>query len=367
MERGTIIYQASPSPGGPCSPTALFEDDKAAELASVLRAIEKVAALSPVRSSPQMSVALPAMQLRNAVELVAEGSSIVPLAGEIEEALDILHDEAARNDPLAHNCLADLYMRGAYVPCDLSLSLYWLQRAARLHDRKALLQLARMHIQGTHYGVQVNVGQAMAYYNRAALDGCTESQYALALLYYKGGPGGLPRPCLGAAVRWLEKAALGGLPQAQYMLGALYRKKPMLNLRIARHWLHQAALGGDVDGCRAYGEMLVRGLGGPRDVAAGRRWIEKTAGQTRNKDQETDAHSHHSPPFGAQNKRETLDEEPSKDGSFGGTSGGQLSGQSSAESTEAELLDLLTKCVAAPQGRSTAFSVQAIRQSSSES
>lgn len=243
------------------NPVGTFEEDEAAEMASILKAIQKVASFCPLRSSSQLSSVLPAMQLRNAIELLSDHCSITPLEGEIEEALDILHDEAIRNDPLAQTCLAGLYRRGLHVPCDLSLSLYWLHRAAVLHDRCALLQLARMHTEGVH-GLQAHMGKAMAYYNRAALDGCTESQYALAMLHLHGGPdGSSPRPCLGGAVRWLEKAALGGLPEAQYQLGALYRKTPIINLRLARYWLSKAAQGGNEDAERAVGAMLIKVTG----------------------------------------------------------------------------------------------------------
>lgn len=111
----------------------------------------------------------------------------------------------------------------------------------------------------------------------AAEKGDAEAQYELADAYFFGR--GVPRDCE-KTVEWRRKAADQGHAGALYDLGT-YALRPRSCLpqdhAEARRWFLLAAERGDARAMRALGVMDLGGLGTPRDVVTGRRWLEKAA------------------------------------------------------------------------------------------
>jgi TPR repeat protein len=90
-------------------------------------------------------------------------------------------------------------------------------RVPRANSTAAALELGHMHLRGE--GVDLNVAVAVAYYQRAADEGCPEAQHALGVLYSTGY--GVPRdPPLAAT--YLHFAAEGGSIGAQLTMGYRY-------------------------------------------------------------------------------------------------------------------------------------------------
>ena len=89
--------------------------------------------------------------------------------------------------------------------------------AAESGEVKAQAALAERYATGR--GVEINLEQAVQWYQRAAEQGDAESQYRLALLYDYGA-GVSADPAQAAA--WLRKAAEQGHVKAQRQMGAMY-------------------------------------------------------------------------------------------------------------------------------------------------
>jgi TPR repeat protein len=83
------------------------------------------------------------------------------------------------------------------------------------------------------------------------------------------------------AVKIFDKCASANIDAAMIWMSYMYENGYAVekNLETATEWSKRAALRGYKVGEYNYGLSLLRGLGAPRDEAAGRAWIGKAAGQ----------------------------------------------------------------------------------------
>ena len=92
--------------------------------------------------------------------------------------------------------------------------------------------------------------EAFRWFSQAAAGGVPESQYNLALLYFRGE--GTPRQAY-EAVRWMRRAGENGVLPAQAALGRMYLtglEEQGQDLQEAQSWLSQAAARGDAESRR---------------------------------------------------------------------------------------------------------------------
>jgi TPR repeat protein len=99
-----------------------------------------------------------------------------------------------------------------------SEALKWYRRGAEKGDVNSETHLAEMYMEGE--GVKKDAKEAMRLYMRSAKDGYALSEYQIAVIYQRGGPG-VPKD-LDRAIQWHRRAADHGHARAQNALGHLY-------------------------------------------------------------------------------------------------------------------------------------------------
>ena len=214
----------------------------------------------------------------------------------------------------AHVALA--YLHGEGVPAHLGEAVRWFERAALQGHPEAMVQLAKLALQGQSTGAamagpelergrswakraaeagslegqlllanlllfgpagQRDLGKAAALFRQAAASGSAAGSFGLALALLQGDPEAQAAP--GEIVALIESAAAQGLPMAVYLAGvvsecgfgtapdlstalALYRRAAELGVRAAQTRL---------------GFALLRGSGKMQNEHAGETWLRKAA------------------------------------------------------------------------------------------
>eukprot|EP00250_Pteridium_aquilinum_P012016 c20455_g1_i1 orf=76-1719(+) len=116
--------------------------------------------------------------------------------------------------------------------------VYWYKKAAELGDPAGQCNLGLAYLQDPR-----NPGEAVKWFQRAALAGHVRAQYSLALCLQQGK--GVDCSVVKAA-RWYQRAAEGGSARAMYNLALCHRKGEGLvgDSHEARKWMKRAALAG---------------------------------------------------------------------------------------------------------------------------
>ncbi len=162
---------------------------------------------------------------------------------------------AAAGDPVAAYEIANLYADGRGTLRDLGQASAWYQRAADAGLVPAIYRLASLYERGQ--GVARDLRQAMALYQRAAEQGHPGAMYNLAVLL-NAGAAAAPDPR--AALHWFRAAAEHGVKDSQYNLGVIYSR----------------GIGTPVDRLEAYKWFAVAAASGDQDAAAQRDRIAAT-------------------------------------------------------------------------------------------
>ena len=137
-------------------------------------------------------------------------------------------------------------------------------------DPKAQSQLGQFYCTP---GSDFDVAEAAKWFRKAAEQGLTEAQLALASLYESEDSA--------EALKWYRKAAEQGSADAQMTL-ALYYEIGMgvaKNPAEAARWYRKAAEQGDSDAQNSLGDYYHRGIGVERDYAEAVKWFRKSAEQ----------------------------------------------------------------------------------------
>ncbi len=163
-------------------------------------------------------------------------------AGRVAEARSTFEELSRQGVPAAHYNLAMMHLRGD-IPGGVAPALVLLERAARAGFVTAMVQLARLHEDGTATG-RPDLVAAHRWYVIAAEAGSVDAQVEAATGYYlgRGTARDLPR-----AAHWYREAAKAGDVGAMYLLASMYETGlgVTCDLRLALYWYALAADSGD--------------------------------------------------------------------------------------------------------------------------
>ncbi len=178
-----------------------------------------------------------------------------------------LFELAREGDPEAQCMLAVAHLNGESR--DRRRALYWLRRSAGAGFAPAQYALANLHLRESH---GVLSPPALRWFTRAAVQGDTDAQLALAYRYTAQG-------AARNAVRWFRRAARAGEATAMYHLARALEsgKGAARDYKKAAAWYRRAARGGDLRAQVALGRMCAEGLGIPRNLPRAVRWYRRAA------------------------------------------------------------------------------------------
>jgi hypothetical protein len=176
---------------------------------------------------------------------------------------------ATNGESEAQYYLGYIYLRGEGVKQDIPRAVGWLQKAAKAGEPRAEYTLGLLHMSGT--GVAKDLDVARHWLSLAATWNIPEARAALVELV---------KLQVGDADHELRKQAQRGMPAAQYQLA-----KKLLGasgatpaqLAEARSLLHAAAGKNHPESAYELGLALRDGIGGARDPAQARTWLQRAA------------------------------------------------------------------------------------------
>jgi TPR repeat protein len=188
-------------------------------------------------------------------------------------ALDLAMPRAEGGDPAAQTLVAEIYAEGLGVARDPIKAAEWYGKAAKQGVPEAEFRYAMVLLDGG----QKNFEEASRLMQEAADAGNRFAQfnYAQMIAEREPGPSGLAR-----AFVYYEKAAMAGLPDAEYAMSQAYANgvggKPK-DEREARRWLLLAARQNYDTAQLDLGTWMVEGRGGPVDLKTGFGWLKIAA------------------------------------------------------------------------------------------
>jgi localization factor PodJL len=154
---------------------------------------------------------------------------------------------AAKGDPSAEFEVAARFAEGKGVEQDLKQAVAWYQRAAARGFAQAQYRLATLYERG--FGVRTDLGRAKVWYKRAAEQGNIKAMHNLAVL--SASRDATP-PDYAVAARWFTEAAERGLADSQFNLAILYENGSGVgrDLKQAYKWVSLVAQAGDKQAAR---------------------------------------------------------------------------------------------------------------------
>ncbi|GAB5605115.1 SEL1-like repeat protein [Sideroxyarcus sp. TK5] len=196
------------------------------------------------------------------------------IAQDREKAIEYAKRGAEAGDGMAMYLLADAYFNGRTIAKDDVAGRQWIAKSAAAGYAPGMYSYSLCLSQGV--GGAVDHAEAERWLLRAADAGVVKAQFDASILLFSSSPNtakDIPR-----AVRMMRAAAEGGHADAQanyanfLEVGELVPADPVA----AREWARRSADQGNVVGLINYGDLLLRGVGGPRDQA-GARLLEKAS------------------------------------------------------------------------------------------
>jgi localization factor PodJL len=156
-----------------------------------------------------------------------------------------LREAADSGDPKAMYEIGNRYAEGRGVDTDMEQAAAWYERAAEIDYALAQYRLGNLYEKGN--GVERDIGQAMNWYERAAKQGNASAMHNLAVLHAMGGTDG--EADNDRAARWFLEAAELGVKDSQYNLGILSAKGAGVpqSLEESYKWFALVAKTGDRD------------------------------------------------------------------------------------------------------------------------
>jgi len=133
--------------------------------------------------------------------------------GNYPAAIKIWRKLAAHDNPDAQYALGVAYLKGHGVEWNLTEAIAWFERAAQAGHISAMFNLAGIFWEGR--GTQQDFSRAVHWWQQAAAHDDSASQYNLGLAYFLG-QGVTSNPA--QAIAWLQKANRNGYPGAQSAL-----------------------------------------------------------------------------------------------------------------------------------------------------
>jgi localization factor PodJL len=154
---------------------------------------------------------------------------------------------AAKGDPSAEFEVAARFAEGKGVQQDLKQAVAWYQRAATRGFAQAQYRLATLYERGL--GVKTDLARAKVWYKRAAEQGNVKAMHNLAVL---SAGRDSSAPDYGVASYWFTEAAERGLADSQFNLAILYENGFGVgrDLKQAYKWVSLVAQAGDKQALR---------------------------------------------------------------------------------------------------------------------
>lgn len=178
----------------------------------------------------------------------------------VESGIQTLKDAAELGMGAAMRRLGQVYragVPGALTP-DLAEAQTWFQKAGAVGDGESFYYQGEM-LESGELG-KADPGQALALYNKAAINGSTSAMVKLGMLAQNGS-----KPDPETALRWFEKAATLHSPEGYHRLGKLLQnsdpRKAIEQFRLAGQEGYAPAL-------VEYGIAHEEGLGIAKDIAS---------------------------------------------------------------------------------------------------
>lgn len=197
--------------------------------------------------------------------------------GHFNEALQLCHPLAQKEDPVAQYVLAMLYKRGKAVNPSQIDSVKWLTRSA--DNGYAASQLRLGKILSTGSVEAPNHSKAVYYITKAAHQNDKDAQFLLALYYINGIGVSLSSE---NALKWYNKAIENGLEAPAVSVSAHAKAKPKKqDASNPEHfaWLKMAAQNNDKDAQFEVAMHYVNGQDTTQDDAQAIEWLTKSAAQ----------------------------------------------------------------------------------------
>ena len=159
----------------------------------------------------------------------------------------------------------------------LAATMADVSKAALAGNAKAQYMMALAHQTGKS-GIKVDLVESMIWMERAATQGMSSAQFALAEAYEKGTGVEADE---NEAFRWMEAAAKQGMVGAQLAVGIMYfdGRGVVRNHEKAAEYIEKAAIAGNPEAQYRYGTHAFLGIGIERDLFIGKDWIKKAAEQ----------------------------------------------------------------------------------------
>jgi len=188
------------------------------------------------------------------------------LAGEHVESLTILRAAAEAGNPVAQNVMGNAYDNGNGVEMDMAQAIDWYERAAAQDFDKAIYNLGLIYSNGEN-GITPDYPRAIGYYDRAIALGYSFAMNNRARLHELGRGGAVD---MQAALALYEQAAALDNPDAMNNLGLAHVRGEVADVDHARalEMFQGAAALGNARAISNLGAMYGNGYGVAQDNVA---------------------------------------------------------------------------------------------------
>lgn len=183
---------------------------------------------------------------------------------------------AEDGDAAAQALLAEIYARGLGVARDVETAAIWYEKAAEQGVPEAQFQYSLLLLNRSSKG-SAEYEAASELMKTAADSGNAQAQFNYAQLVLAQSPGSAGQS---GAFEYFKAAAENDVADAQYALSQYYLAGTgdvTVDIDEARRWLEKAALQNFDTAQFELGNMMLSGVGGPRDLEAGFGFIKGAA------------------------------------------------------------------------------------------
>lgn len=195
-------------------------------------------------------------------------------AQEYEQAYELVSPIAAESEPAAQLLIAHLTRYGLGTEKDLAAALSYYERSALSGFEDAQYALAALAIDGVE--VKRDYEKAAGWLRLAVARGHPKAQARLGALYLDGL--GVQRD-QAHAIALFQEAAIAGLPEAMTSMGLLVHQGAHGAGLSTADWFERAAMAGDAQGQFLYAISLKEGDGRKRDLASALLWLDRALDQ----------------------------------------------------------------------------------------
>jgi len=207
------------------------------------------------------------------------------LEKDVKKGTNLLEKAAEAGNREATALLGAIHVSGMFGPRDPKSGIAWLQKAANWGDGEAQANLASCHLHGM--GVPKNPSKGVLWLQRSVRRGNPQAMWKLAECYREGNgvarndtqAENLSREAIPGVEAMLKKP--GNMMSSGYaiLLGRAYAQGIGVKQNYFRafHWFREAAKDGDLEGKYRMAHGLMSGAGTEKDVAEGRKWLQRAA------------------------------------------------------------------------------------------